>query len=304
MMKPAGAHRAQTLVLAGVAACVLGCATTDQKFGDQTWYQDTKQASTKAVEVTTTTASKAAEVTKDTAAKAYARMQKYLAEKDLLKTFHDSSEHSEVAVLSVLHKSGIARTPAPAPAGGATPGTPQPKPHVAAPLPPLTTVPEQYAGALRWPLDAGIVSSEYGARWGKMHKGLDIAADVGEPVYAIADGEVIYAGDGLRGYGNVVILRHDRKTSSLYAHNSELKVKVGDQVKQGTVVSLLGSTGHSTGPHVHFEIRNGDVAVNPRDVLPKSKLADAIGPAQGPVEAGPEFAGAGGGARLGHSPAM
>jgi murein DD-endopeptidase MepM/ murein hydrolase activator NlpD len=106
----------------------------------------------------------------------------------------------------------------------------------------------------------------------------------------------------LRGYGNVVILRHDRKTSSLYAHNSELKVKVGDQVKQGTVVSLLGNTGHSTGPHVHFEIRNGDVAVNPRDVLPKSKLADAISPEAGAEDAGPGLIG--GPATMGHSPAM
>jgi murein DD-endopeptidase MepM/ murein hydrolase activator NlpD len=119
------------------------------------------------------------------------------------------------------------------------------------------------------------VSSEYGERWGKIHKGMDMAADEGEPVYAIAAGEVIYAGDGLRGYGNVVILRHDRKTSSLYAHNSELKVKQGDQVAQGTLIALLGSTGHSTGPHVHFEIRDGDTAVNPRTVLPKSKLAAA-----------------------------
>jgi murein DD-endopeptidase MepM/ murein hydrolase activator NlpD len=274
MMKSAGVRRAKVLALASAAAYVLGCATTDQKFGDQPWYQDTKQASTKAVEVTTTTATKAAEATAATASKAYARMQKYLAEKDLLKTFHDSGEHSEVAVLSVLHKSGIAKSPAAAPSGAAAPGTAQPKPHPA-PLAPLNALPEQYAGSLRWPLDAGIVSSDYGERWGKMHKGLDIAADVGEPVYAIADGEVIYAGDGLRGYGNVVILRHDRKTSSLYAHNSELKVKVGDQVKQGTVISLLGSTGHSTGPHVHFEIREGDVAVNPRNLLPKSKLADA-----------------------------
>jgi murein DD-endopeptidase MepM/ murein hydrolase activator NlpD len=108
-----------------------------------------------------------------------------------------------------------------------------------------------------------------------------MAADVGEPVYAIADGEVIYAGDGLRGYGNVVILRHDRKTSSLYAHNSELKVKLGDQVRQGTLIALLGSTGHSTGPHVHFEIRDGDVAVNPRSVLPKPKVADGT-----PIERG------------------
>ena len=129
--------------------------------------------------------------------------------------------------------------------------------------------PEKYAGGLKWPVDAGIFSSEFGDRWHKKHKGIDIAADVGEPVHAIADGEVIYAGDGLRGYGNVIILRHDRNMSSLYAHNSELKVKQGDHVSQGTLVSLLGSTGHSTGPHVHFEIREGDVAVNPRALLPK-----------------------------------
>jgi murein DD-endopeptidase MepM/ murein hydrolase activator NlpD len=236
------------------AGVLVGCATVDQKFGDQEWYQKSKDASAKAIEVTSTTASKA-----------YTRMQKYLAEKDVLKTFQDAGEHSETAVLGVLHKSGIAKTP---PAGAPA----QPKTHTAPP-PALTTVPEQYAGSLRWPLDAYIVSSEYGARWGKLHKGMDLAADEGEPVYAIAAGEVIYAGDGLRGYGNVVILRHDRKTSSLYAHNSELKVKQGDQVAQGTLIALLGSTGHSTGPHVHFEIRDGDTAVDPRTVLPKSKLA-------------------------------
>jgi murein DD-endopeptidase MepM/ murein hydrolase activator NlpD len=236
-----------------------GCATIDQKFGDQEWYQKSKEASTKAVEVTSTTASKA-----------YSRMQKYLAEKDVLKTFKDAGEHSETAVLGILHKSGIATTPVAPPAGAPA----LPKKHTAPA--PLTTVPEQYAGSLRWPLDAYIVSSEFGERWGKLHKGMDMAADVGEPVYAIAAGEVIYAGDGLRGYGSVVILRHDRKTSSLYAHNSELKVKQGDQVTQGTLIALLGSTGRSTGPHVHFEIRDGDTAVNPRAVLPKSKIADAV----------------------------
>ena len=245
-----------------------GCATVDQKYGDEAWYQKSKQASEKAVEVTQTTASKAAELTSTTASKAYTRMQQYLAEKDVLKTFYDAGEHSETAVLSVLHKSGIAKQTAPhAPAAGG-----QTRPPKQPASPPLTTVPETYSGAMRWPLDAYIVSSEFGARWGKLHKGMDMAAHVGEPVYAIADGEVIYAGNGLTGYGNVVILRHDRKTTSLYAHNSELKVKQGDQVTKGTLVALLGNTGHSTGPHVHFEIRDGDLAVNPRNVLPKSKL--------------------------------
>jgi len=246
-----------------------GCATVDQKYGDEAWYQKSKEASAKAVEVSTTAASKAAEVTSTTASKAYTRMQQYLAEKDVLKTFYDAGEHSETAVLKVLHKSGIAEQPVPVapPSGGAA----RPSKH-APPSPAPTNVPEQYLGAMRWPLDAYIVSSEYGERWGKVHKGMDMAAHVGEPIYAIADGEVIYAGDGLTGYGNVVILRHDRKTSSLYAHNSELKVKQGDQVTKGALVALLGNTGHSTGPHVHFEIRDGDVAVNPRNLLPKSKL--------------------------------
>ncbi|MDE2291124.1 MAG: M23 family metallopeptidase [Elusimicrobia bacterium] len=105
-----------------------------------------------------------------------------------------------------------------------------------------------------------------------MHDGIDIAADMGVPVHASAAGRVIYAGHGLRGYGNVVILRHDAGTTTLYAHNEKLKVKVGQWVKQGQVISLLGSTGHSTGPHVHFEIRKRNVAENPRLLLAKSRF--------------------------------
>lgn len=102
---------------------------------------------------------------------------------------------------------------------------------------------------------------------------MDIAGDVGEPINVIAGGQVIYAGNGMRGYGNVVVVRHDKNLTSLYAHNSELKVKVGDQVSQGMLIALLGNTGRSTGPHLHFEIRDGAAAVNPRTRLPQSKLA-------------------------------
>src|ERR1700733_765488 len=119
-------------VTAVLGAGVFGCATVDQKFGDQEWYQKSKDVSAKAIEAPQTTASKA-----------YTRMQKYLAEKDVLKTFQDAGEHSETAVLSVLHKSGIAKT---APTGAPE----QPKTHTTPthPVPPpLTTVPEQYAGS-------------------------------------------------------------------------------------------------------------------------------------------------------------
>jgi murein DD-endopeptidase MepM/ murein hydrolase activator NlpD len=249
-------------VVCGLILVTAGCTTLN----DQKWYQDTKDVTVKAADTVT-----------DTTSKTFKRMQHYLAEKDVLQTFHDAGEHSEAAVLDVLHKSkarvstgaGTNKT-APHAAGSASSSKGQP-------ATPAVPVPQKYAGNLRWPVDAGIVSSEFGARWGKQHKGIDIAADAGEPVYAIADADVIYAGDGLRGYGNVVILRHDAKMTSLYAHNSELKVHQGDHVTQGALISLLGNTGHSTGPHVHFEIRDGDTAVNPRTLLPQSKLAEVSG---------------------------
>jgi len=129
-----------------------------------------------------------------------------------------------------------------------------------------------YKGPYRWPLGAGIVSSEFGHRWHKAHEGIDIAADAGEPVYASAAGEVLYANNRMRGYGNVVILRHDSKMTTLYAHNQTLKVRLGAKVKQGQVIALLGSTGHSTGPHIHFEMRRANAPLNPRKILPKSKF--------------------------------
>lgn len=241
--------------------------------------EDLKETGAKVSSVAVRVAASTASSAKD----AYGRMQHYLAEKDLLRTFTDAGEHSETEVLAMLHRNRVAAgkpavgsapaTPGPGGKSTATPGSAPSGAHA------RPALPADYHGSLRWPLDAGIVSSEYGARWGKMHKGIDIAADAGEPVYAVADGQVIYAGDGLRGYGNVVIIQHDQRMTSLYAHNRELKVKQGDKVSKGTLVALLGSTGHSTGPHVHFEIRQDDAAVNPRSLLPKSQLAYAGGQA-------------------------
>jgi murein DD-endopeptidase MepM/ murein hydrolase activator NlpD len=211
-------------------------------------------------------ATQMAQAAKAHAEAVYQRQQHYLAEHEVLKTFEDASEHSEAEVLKVLH---AARTPAAAKA-------PADAAAVKSKSPPLVaSTPVSADGRIHWPVEAGVISSDYGARWGKMHKGIDIAADVGEPVYAVAEGDVIYAGDGLRGYGNVIIIQHGQHLSSLYAHNSELKVKQGDHVGQGSLIALMGSTGHSTGPHVHFELRQGDVAVNPRTLLPASSLAEA-----------------------------
>jgi murein DD-endopeptidase MepM/ murein hydrolase activator NlpD len=275
-------------ILATLATVLLlgGCAATDERLGDKEWYQKTREISGKAVNLA-----------KSTAVSSYERMQKYLKEKDALKRFHDAGEESETAVLDVLHRAGIGKRSATASTGGAPPpassSTPPGKartpatPGAKTPAMPsvVAKVPAHYSGAYRWPLEAGIISSDYGARWGKMHKGIDIAAHSGEPVYAVAAGEVIYAGDGLRGYGNVIILKHDDKVTSLYAHNSALKVKQGDPVKQGDLIALLGSTGHSTGPHVHFEFRQNDLAVNPHSLLPKSTDPETV--AMAPAELRP-----------------
>ena len=260
-----GTHSGKCAATLVLAAVVFGCSSVDKRFGDDPLYRKAQAVSVKVADVTVKAASKAADATGVAASKAYKKYQQYLAKEDLMKTYNDHGgvgKAEEKYLLQILRDHGlfVARG-ASKPHKGASPGA-------SAPAVPAH-VPERYTGQMRWPLDAFIVSSPFGERWGKQHKGMDLAADSGEPVYAVAAGQVIYAGDGLRGYGNVVILRHDQHKSSLYAHNRELKVKQGDQVAQGAVIALLGSTGHSTGPHVHFEVRDGEAPVNPASVLPK-----------------------------------
>ncbi len=114
---------------------------------------------------------------------------------------------------------------------------------------------------LIWPV-SGPITSGFGMRWGRMHEGIDIAVPSGTPVHAAASGTVIYAA-WMTGYGNLVVLDHGNRLATAYAHNSSLLVSVGQHVPQGQTISLSGSTGHSTGPHVHFEVRVNGVAVDP-----------------------------------------
>ena len=119
-----------------------------------------------------------------------------------------------------------------------------------------------------WPA-TGKLTSRYGRRWGRMHKGIDIAGPVGTPINAAADGTVIAAGWNSGGYGNLVEIRHADGTTTRYGHNSQLSVSVGQTVRQGQQLAEMGSTGHSTGSHLHFEIRpSGGAAVNPIAHLP------------------------------------
>ena len=114
---------------------------------------------------------------------------------------------------------------------------------------------------------AGVITSEYGWRrlsrsHARMHLGVDIAAPTGSPVKAPADGKVLFAGYK-GGYGLTVILDHGGELTTLFGHNSRLFVSEGDVVKRGQEISLVGTTGHSTGPHVHYEVRIEGQAVNP-----------------------------------------
>lgn len=117
-------------------------------------------------------------------------------------------------------------------------------------------------GLFVWPVMAP-VSSVFGPRWGRNHAGIDLAADAGVPIKAAREGTVALSGV-VTGYGNTVIIDHPDGTRTLYAHSATLKVKAGQRVKQGEVVATVGSTGNSTGPHLHFEII---VDGKPRDPL-------------------------------------
>lgn len=120
-----------------------------------------------------------------------------------------------------------------------------------------------------WP-SKGVITSGYGRRWGRMHRGIDIAAPIGTPVVAAAPGVVVSAGWNSGGYGKLVEIQHPDGSLTLYAHNNRILVRRGQEVAQGEQISEMGSTGRSTGPHLHFEVHpSGRGAVNPMAYLPR-----------------------------------
>lgn len=119
-----------------------------------------------------------------------------------------------------------------------------------------------------WPTN-GEVSSPYGLRWGgtDFHPGMDIANDMGTPIVATADGVVEYAGWNSGGYGNMVDIDHGNGIMTRYGHASQVVVSTGQQVKRGQLIAYMGSTGFSTGPHVHYEVHVNGQRVNPISYL-------------------------------------
>jgi murein DD-endopeptidase MepM/ murein hydrolase activator NlpD len=102
----------------------------------------------------------------------------------------------------------------------------------------------------------------------RLHKGIDIAAPIGTPIFAAADGVVLEAGWDEGGYGNKVVIQHPDGSETLYAHNNRLFVSPGQLVKQGQPIAEVGSTGRSTGPHLHFEVSKAQQLLDPMAILP------------------------------------
>ncbi|MGH7571159.1 MAG: M23 family metallopeptidase [Gemmatimonadota bacterium] len=131
-------------------------------------------------------------------------------------------------------------------------------------------------GHLIWPLamdDVEVMSSRYGPREHpqggarRFHRGLDLRADEGTPVYAVADGTVARSARG-GAYGNLVVLEHGEGLESLYAHHSRNLVETGERIRRGQAIALVGHTGNATGDHLHFELRWRGGTVDPWTVLP------------------------------------
>jgi murein DD-endopeptidase MepM/ murein hydrolase activator NlpD len=121
------------------------------------------------------------------------------------------------------------------------------------------------SSGLVWPV-GGAVTSPFGWRWGRMHEGIDIGVGFGTPIQAAGPGTVIYCGwEG--GYGNLVVIDHGGGLATAYAHQSSIAVSCGQQVAQGQTIGYVGSTGHSTGPHLHFEVRINGSPVDPLGYL-------------------------------------
>ncbi len=119
----------------------------------------------------------------------------------------------------------------------------------------------------RWPVQKARMTRGFDPE-GRNHYGIDLANRTGTPIYAAHSGHVIYANNGFRGYGRLIIVEHPSGWASLYAHLSRYNVKEGDWIEKGSLIGKMGATGRVTGPHLHFELRQDKRAVDPLNYLP------------------------------------
>lgn len=174
--------------------------------------------------------------------------------------------------------------PATLPAPNTSFAAPQPAPEplaplesfAAAPIAPQITTPAPQLGELStrasnfiWPVEGPIVSRFGPKKNGLVNDGINIAAREGEPIWSAAKGEVVYAGNELKGYGNMMIIRHSNGWMSAYAHTSDMLVKKGALVNQGDLIGYVGKTGAVTTAQLHFGIRDGKTPIDPETLLPR-----------------------------------
>jgi murein DD-endopeptidase MepM/ murein hydrolase activator NlpD len=142
-----------------------------------------------------------------------------------------------------------------------------PEPAKAAEDPVKSAEPAGAMQTFRWPVKGRVIAGFGPKTSGGQNDGINLAVPEGTPVKAADDGVVAYAGNELKGYGNLVLIRHANGFVSAYAHASELMVKRGDTIKRGQVIANAGQTGNVTSPQLHFEIRKGSTPVDPTKYL-------------------------------------
>ncbi len=130
---------------------------------------------------------------------------------------------------------------------------------------PASTAQYMASGRYMWPVPSSSrVSSNFGSRWGRHHDGIDIPARTGSHIVAVDNGVVVYSGRNLGAYGNITVIAHKNGLFSVYAHADKNFTRKDQKVHKGQVIATVGSTGRSTGPHLHFEIRRNSKALNPK----------------------------------------
>jgi murein DD-endopeptidase MepM/ murein hydrolase activator NlpD len=182
----------------------------------------------------------------------------------------------------VLEPPRVVERPSPPPPAAPSPPPPaaQPTPReelAALPPPPLPPPPKQGEARFLWPVHGRVLASYGTGANGTHNDGINIAAPAGTPVLAADAGVVAYAGNELRGYGNLLLVKHAGGWMTAYAHNSALLVKRGDRVKRGQEIARVGTTGAVGEPQLHFEIRQGTRALDPDDYLPPLAATAARG---------------------------
>jgi murein DD-endopeptidase MepM/ murein hydrolase activator NlpD len=176
-----------------------------------------------------------------------------------------AAEEARLTSLISARQAEARRAAAPPPTTAPSPTPePDPGPSPSVTSPPTTRPPT--TSELLWPVN-GVLTSLFGPRWGRMHNGIDIGAPTGTSIKAADAGYVFFAG-WMGGYGNVVLIDHGGGLTTLYAHQSQIQTSVGQNVSRGQVIGRVGSTGQSTGPHLHFEVRANGTPVNPLAYLP------------------------------------